>query len=150
MELNRLLEKHRLADAAISQGVSAIMNRVVSERRQRALPSDARQPQSNSNVTIVTAKETAMQPLHSAETKGLQLVPSLTSTGAQERGNDEDNRQTNEKGKEEEGSEEEKGEEEKNEDEEGGGENGGCDVILSGEGVDEVDGMTEGRFNGRK
>ena len=146
VEPNRLLEKHRLLmRQSISQGMSAIMNRVVSEQRQRALPSGARQPQSNSNVTIATAKKTVMLPLHSAETKSLQLVPS--HTGAQERGNeerdggdcefmeededkedDEDNSRRNWKGSEEERTEE------------GGREDGGCDVILSGEGVDEVEG----------
>ena len=161
VEPNRLLEKHRLLmRQSISQGMSAIMNRVVSERRQRALPSDARQPQSNSNVTIATAKkETVMLPLHSVETKSLQLVPS--HTGAQERGNeerdggdwefmeededkedDEDNSRRNWKGgeegrseEEEEGKEEEQegGEEERKE--EGGREDGGC-----GEGVNEVEG----------
>ena len=143
VEPNRLLEKHRLLmRQSISQGMSAIMNRVVSERRQRALPSDARQPQSNSNVTIATAKkETVMLPLHSEETKSLQLVPS--HTGPQERGDeddweimeedkedDEDNGRRNWKG----------GEEERSEGEEGGRKDDGCDVILSGEGVDEVEG----------
>ena len=147
-EPNGLLEKHRmLMRQSISQGMSAIMHRVVSEPRRRALPSDTWQPQ---NVTIATAlslkEETVMQPLDSEETRSLPS-PAGFQEGVdggdcegEDKEDDGDNSQRNEEGEEEE--EEEGGAEERNRDQEAGRKEGGCGHILSGEGV-LVEGMTD-------
>ena len=139
-EPNGLLEKHRLLmRQSVSQGMSAIMNRIVSEPRPRALP---RQPQNVTIATTLRLKETVIQPLHSEETKSLRLVvPS--SAGVQEgdggdckfkegedKEDDGDNGQRNYEG----------GEEERNKDQE---KDGGCVLIRSGEGVDEVEDTTD-------
>ena len=167
-EPNGLLEKHRLLmRQSISQGMSAIMNRIVSEPRPRALP---RQPQNVTIATSLSLKETVMQPLDSEETKSLQLVPSPAAgvqerdggycefkeeggeeEGGEEEGGEEEEEEEGGEEEEEGGEEEEEGaEEERNKDQEAGGKDGGCDLIPSGEAVDEVEGMTEGLEHGER